>query len=213
MSQRKLLVVPFLLVVAACASSRAPETALSPASPPAAAAPPATVESKSEERFSRPAGARSESPRATSDAPADAKVANRELEAARAMLREGERALFALEDGAPSQSRARKDDSTGARVVEDEGGAVAKPKKSASPSSPPPSSAEGASGGRAADADDGLGARCAVACKAFASMRRAAERVCELMGEGDEECLDARGRVSRSGERVERSCPTCSRAR
>jgi hypothetical protein len=52
--------------------------------------------------------------------------------------------------------------------------------------------------------------RCAIACKALGSMRRAAGRLCELTGDGDESCSDARARLTRSEARVRRSCPACS---
>ena len=54
--------------------------------------------------------------------------------------------------------------------------------------------------------------RCAIACKAFGSMRRAADRLCELTGDDDSACSDARSRVARSGARVRRSCPSCAAA-
>jgi hypothetical protein len=51
--------------------------------------------------------------------------------------------------------------------------------------------------------------RCVIACRALASMRRAERRLCELTGEQDEVCSDARARVARSESRVRRSCPAC----
>jgi hypothetical protein len=68
--------------------------------------------------------------------------------------------------------------------------------------SPAPAS-EGASGG----------GRCPVACKALASMRRAADLVCDLAGRADAQCTDAQSRVTRSQSRVERACPRCADAR
>lgn len=43
---------------------------------------------------------------------------------------------------------------------------------------------------------------CAVACRALTSMKRAADAVCRLAGEGDARCADARKRVSESATRV-----------
>jgi hypothetical protein len=58
-------------------------------------------------------------------------------------------------------------------------------------------------------APESRASRCAVACSALGSMRRAADRLCELQGENDDACTDARSRVERSQTRVRRSCPSC----
>lgn len=55
--------------------------------------------------------------------------------------------------------------------------------------------------------------RCEVACKALASMKRSADRVCEMTGEGDTRCEHLRERVERARSRVYESCPACSAAR
>ncbi len=55
--------------------------------------------------------------------------------------------------------------------------------------------------------------RCVIACKALGSMRRAADRLCELTGSDDSSCSDARARVDRSTARVHRHCPACAEAR
>ncbi len=49
---------------------------------------------------------------------------------------------------------------------------------------------------------------CETSCGALASMKRAAERVCSLAGEG-ERCDKARGRVTRARERVIAACSEC----
>lgn len=58
---------------------------------------------------------------------------------------------------------------------------------------------------------DALGdARCVRSCKALASMRRAVERLCELTGEADERCENAKSRLSTSEKKVADagcSCP------
>lgn len=62
-----------------------------------------------------------------------------------------------------------------------------------------------------APAPEGLstGDRCSIACRALASMSRAAERLCELTGEDDDRCVSARTRVAAAEELVYRSCPSC----
>jgi hypothetical protein len=52
--------------------------------------------------------------------------------------------------------------------------------------------------------------RCSRACRALGSMDRAAERLCELTGNGDERCESARGRVEAARGLVARSCDRCS---
>lgn len=51
--------------------------------------------------------------------------------------------------------------------------------------------------------------RCARACKALASMQRAANRLCELTGEGDDRCTDVRARVAAARAVVAKSCKRC----
>lgn len=76
---------------------------------------------------------------------------------------------------------------------------------------PPPAEPE-APAEEAGDADgvgDEASSRCAVACRALASMERAAERLCELSGEDDERCVQARERFAAALDRVEASCSEC----
>jgi hypothetical protein len=56
----------------------------------------------------------------------------------------------------------------------------------------------------------GAADRCATACQAFASMQRAAGRLCGLAGEDDPRCERAMGRVARAAELVRNACPECS---
>jgi len=51
---------------------------------------------------------------------------------------------------------------------------------------------------------------CATACRALASMGRAAEHLCSLAGDSDSRCDTARGRVQSASQRVHASCPSCS---
>ncbi len=55
--------------------------------------------------------------------------------------------------------------------------------------------------------------RCSVACKAFASMKRSADNVCEMTSEDDERCEGLRDRVERARRVVKASCPACDAAR
>lgn len=50
---------------------------------------------------------------------------------------------------------------------------------------------------------------CALACRAFASMRRAAERICSLTGEADARCSRARSRVDEATRRIARAECVC----
>lgn len=55
--------------------------------------------------------------------------------------------------------------------------------------------------------------RCDVACKALASMKRSADGVCDMTGEGDTRCERLRDRVERARSTVYDRCPACSAAR
>jgi hypothetical protein len=51
--------------------------------------------------------------------------------------------------------------------------------------------------------------RCDIACRALGSMRRSADRLCQLTSEDDERCGNVRGRVERATTIVESVCPDC----
>lgn len=51
---------------------------------------------------------------------------------------------------------------------------------------------------------------CVTACKALASIRRAADKICEL--EPGPRCLDARARADDAQRRVQAACPDCQLA-
>lgn len=57
--------------------------------------------------------------------------------------------------------------------------------------------------------DASVGSTCDLVCKALASMRRSADRICEITGDEDPRCTKARGRVSDAASRVERAGCTC----
>ncbi len=50
--------------------------------------------------------------------------------------------------------------------------------------------------------------RCAIVCKALASMRNAAGHVCELTT--DDRCDDARSRLAKAESRAKAACPVCA---
>jgi hypothetical protein len=51
---------------------------------------------------------------------------------------------------------------------------------------------------------------CELACRAFASMRRAADRICAIAGEADARCERARQRVEEAEQRITQARCTCS---
>ena len=55
-----------------------------------------------------------------------------------------------------------------------------------------------------------LGDPCLIACAALASMKRSADHVCTMAGDGDAMCGTARSRVQRAEQRVTAACPACS---
>ena len=92
-------------------------------------------------------------------------------------------------------------------------GAAAPPITSeAPPPAPPPLPVAPADDGdRAAEnVEKASGDPCAIACRALSSMRRAADRLCELTGEEDAACVDARERVRAADERVRSGCADCA---
>lgn len=104
---------------------------------------------------------------------------------------------------------------TGTAPTTPTGGVVqpAPPQAQPAPPSPPtraterPAQAEDV--GKDRDGDEESGTPCELACRALASMKRAADAVCRLAGETDPRCTDARRRVSESETRVAAcSCTT-----
>jgi len=51
--------------------------------------------------------------------------------------------------------------------------------------------------------------RCKTACDALGSMLRAVDRLCDLTGQGEDRCQNARTRANRASERVAQACPSC----
>lgn len=55
-----------------------------------------------------------------------------------------------------------------------------------------------------------VGSTCDLVCRALASMRRSADRICEIVGEKDPRCTQARSRVEHAAQRVAGAGCTCS---
>lgn len=51
---------------------------------------------------------------------------------------------------------------------------------------------------------------CRNVCEALSSMVRAVHHLCELTGDDDGRCTEAKGRAERAEQRVSQSCPACS---
>lgn len=71
----------------------------------------------------------------------------------------------------------------------------------------------GRPGGDAAAQSAGMGASsspCETACRALASMNRAATHICALAGDESDSCTNARERVRAATERVRQSCSECA---
>lgn len=83
------------------------------------------------------------------------------------------------------------------------------------PSKPPPKAAmrEGQKDVRAGSDGAAVADPCATACSALSSMERAAKHLCDLTGDADSRCDNARSRVSGAAERVNASCPVCPGSR
>lgn len=86
-------------------------------------------------------------------------------------------------------------------------GRLRKDQDDAGPAKEPPSPSPI---GAPADGPVPLGDPCLIACAALASMKRSAEHVCSMAGEGDASCGSARARVQRAEQRVTSSCPACA---
>jgi hypothetical protein len=92
----------------------------------------------------------------------------------------------------------------------------AQPTTPAQPGAPPPTvmqdkpASRPNAPGQAAQEESGPRDRCEVACEALTSMLRAVDRLCDLTGQGDERCINARERVNRATARVTEVCPSCS---
>lgn len=79
------------------------------------------------------------------------------------------------------------------------------PSAGLTPSAPPPAAGDA----KSTDRQSREMSRCTRACKALASMQRAADRLCELTGEADDRCTGVRARVDAARAVVEQSCKSC----
>lgn len=98
--------------------------------------------------------------------------------------------------------------------------AAPSPPREASPSRPEGSDSTSATAPRAtaagaerpakkAEAERMAATPCETACRALASMNRAAQHLCGLAGDADQRCDAARTRVKSATDRVESRCPRC----
>ncbi len=78
-------------------------------------------------------------------------------------------------------------------------------KADAKPTTPAPESMSSASGSAETP--------CQGACRAYASMQRAASRLCELAGKENDRCAAAQGRVERATQHLKSACPVCESVR
>jgi hypothetical protein len=72
------------------------------------------------------------------------------------------------------------------------------------------SAADATKGGAAKEEQQSGGDGCATACRALASMTRSADHLCQMAGETDGRCEDARARVAGARGRVKAACPACA---
>lgn len=206
MSSRACLGLLLVLAGSGCAASRSSE-------PPSA--PQGAVDAKVSTAESMPGPMRLGvvAPQSTPD---DAIGSDVDIEAARAMLAEGERQVGQLL--AQSKQHSTRGEAKAPASEPDSDEESSRPKKSAADRSnaagrggaPETKFAESAPAPVRAVQVNG---RCAIACKALTSMRRAADRMCDLVGVSDDQCSDARARVVRSQSRVSSVCPACEGAR
>ena len=189
--------------LAACAASSRPDSS-APAMEPKAAPPPVsaapTPSAASDERAAAAPAALPEmaakgqafaTAPSTNDAVAELDRAERELD----------RALGAR---ATAESRSAP---SAARDQERKSGAASRPSAAAPAKKAGPVQADDTALGGSANE----GAVCSIACKALASMGRAAVHVCELSG-GSDPCTRAQGRVDAARARVLTQCGACGGA-
>lgn len=167
----------FGFVAMACAPRRAQE----PASPAGAA-------QESQMTQAQQPGYGTAPPAPTTAAPSSAAVPAEDENGART---EGDFASVAEAEAALEKARAELNPAPPpARPADTEAPAKAEAKKAPAPSAAP-------AGGLAAGAD-----RCGNACKAFASLKRAAGAVCRLAGESNARCKRAQGIVQENQVRI-----------
>jgi hypothetical protein len=146
-----------------------------------------------------------------SGGPAPAQPPRAESARGRAQATEPPAELYAsIADAEAALARAERELNQALVASTASGGASPKRKAPSSPAAgaAPPSPAKP---GAAADEEasgDSVANRCAVACRAFGSLRRAADAVCRLAGEADARCKRAQGVVNQSRSRV--SACSCS---
>jgi hypothetical protein len=105
--------------------------------------------------------------------------------------------------GPPDKTRAYPEEASKPAETRDASPADAPPT-----TSPAPAPAQ-AGGGDAPDATLPPPDPCVTACRALGSMSRSADHICDLAGQGDDRCGNARARVERATDRVRAQCPGC----
>lgn len=127
-----------------------------------------------------------------------------QIEAIASELREAERELVAEAGGAAQAAADAPVPTPSSPSAEPE-----EPAGEVSPSTAAEPKTEGSQPGAVKTADERRGGSCETACKALASMRRSADRICELAGSAHERCAWARSRVADASERVQRAGCRC----
>lgn len=110
----------------------------------------------------------------------------------------------------PSAARTLDEaEATLARLV---GGEAPAPAPSAEPRVATPSDSGGSPAESSATRpkEESLSDGCYEACRALSSMSRAQVRLCDLAGDEDARCADAKARYQRATERVRAACPQCT---
>jgi len=148
----------------------------------------------------------------TPTAPGTQHRALTDLDALEHDLSVSEQRLFASLE----QQRAQRAEPPGASTAPaaPSGGAAPAP---AQPESPPatereaPADKQSEFSATESAAEPRAGTPCDIACRAFASMRRSAGRICELAGQSDERCARAKQRVEQAQSQIGRAACRCLR--
>ena len=162
------------------------------------------------------APARAEQPEALSDLDALEHDLSRNEERLNQYLasREGEQEAIALRDDSESkQAQKRKGSATSGGAGYAQPPPASAPKPARKRAEERPADAEGAApaspaGGPEAKTESVANA-CQLACRAFGSMQRSADRICAIAGESDERCRRARERVGAASARISSARCAC----
>ncbi len=175
-----------VLALAGCGGAATPEPAVPAAGPAAPTAAPAKA-----------AEVTSASPVSPEDAAGD--------------LDRAEAELLAVLGPQPQYAQAPSTAAQGG-VAQPGAAGAARPAQPAPPPPPAaPRSPEGSASPKSAPRAEAYSeSPCTTACRALASMERAAEHLCDLSGSDNARCDSARSRVKNATERVYAQCPSCA---